>query len=191
MLFKRLHHYFQSMSDKAYKPRRSPTQNLILQVANGGTALGQPPLKRHAVEPAMIATSCGTGGNSPGLTSSSSSPPNALAALNGYSSATLPILTSLQHQSLPAAPTYYQQGTFNCPACVIYSLVSSVKILATFIVVSLFSRCNRYIHLLLLSVVYFSQTNSVIWLSKLCSSLLASSSCRRVTRKLAIIKPLG
>ena len=79
-------------------------------MTNGAATLGQPPVKRHALDSTMITTSSNAMGNSPGLTSSSPSSPNAFATLGAYSSATLPILTSLHHQTLPAAPTYYQQG---------------------------------------------------------------------------------
>jgi len=83
-------------------------------MTNGAATLAQPPLKRHVAETTMITTSGGPAGNSPGLTSSSSSPPNALAALGSYNSAALPVLTSPHHQTFTTAPAYYQQGKFFC-----------------------------------------------------------------------------
>ena len=80
-------------------------------MANGGSPLSQSALKRHAIDNTMM-TSNGNGiGNTSGITSASSSPPNALAAaLCGYTSATLPLLTTPHHQNLPHVSAYYQQG---------------------------------------------------------------------------------
>ena len=76
-----------------------------------GSSLGQPPLKRHAVDSSMIGAGA-NGVSSACLTSSStaSQPTAALTALYGYSGAAIPNLTTMHHQSLPAAPTYYQQS---------------------------------------------------------------------------------
>ncbi|XP_076807561.1 uncharacterized protein LOC143450768 isoform X3 [Clavelina lepadiformis] len=78
----------------------------IEDVMTNGTHLGQPPLKRHAIETSVI-TSAGSGiGTSPGLTSSSSnSQTAALAALYGYNN-----LTTMHHQAMQTAPAYYQQA---------------------------------------------------------------------------------
>ena len=80
---------------------------------NNGSSLGQPPLKRHAFDGSMI-TSGGGGVSTSGLTSSSvsSQPAAALTAIYGYSGAAIPSLTTMHHQSLPAAPTYYQQSNY-------------------------------------------------------------------------------
>lgn len=83
----------------------------FVQMTNGGANLTQSALKRHTLESNLITSNANGMGNSPGLTSSSSSSPNAFsAALCGYNNGTLPLLTSPHHQTLPQAPTYYQQG---------------------------------------------------------------------------------
>ena len=90
---------FRSFAISSYSP----------QMTNGNP-LGQPPLKRHALDSSLI-TSGGSGvANTSGMTLSTPSTQQTLSALYGYSGTALPNLTAVHHQNLPTAPTYYQQS---------------------------------------------------------------------------------
>lgn len=86
-------------------------RNIVFQMTNGA-ALGQPPLKRHALDSSIITSGGNTIGNSSGLTTSTNTAHQALTALYGYTGSTLPGLAAINHQNL-ATPTYYHQGDCN------------------------------------------------------------------------------
>jgi len=79
-----------------------------------GSTLGQPPLKRHAIESSIITSSATSGlASSPGLSPSSAGSQNAaaLAALYaGYNTSALSALTTMPQAVQTATPAYYPQG---------------------------------------------------------------------------------
>jgi hypothetical protein len=73
---------------------------------SNGTALGQPPLKRHAIESSII-TSSASLGSSPSLAASANAANNpALATLYGYNTA----LCSMPQAVHTTRTAYYQQA---------------------------------------------------------------------------------
>nr|CAB3263669.1 muscleblind-like protein 1 [Phallusia mammillata] len=102
----------------------APKRVLTLEdVMTNGSALGQPPLKRHALESSIITSSASGLGSSPGLAPSPSGSQSAatLAALYSYNNAALQGLVTLPHQTLPAAnPTAYYQQAAGVPMLQLY-----------------------------------------------------------------------
>lgn len=97
-----------SLSPAAIGSPTVMTQKRLLtldDVMSNGTALGQPPLKRHAIESSII-TSSASLGSSPSLAASANASNNHLATLYGYNTA----LCSMP-QAVHTTPTaYYQQA---------------------------------------------------------------------------------